>query len=140
MADKLPIKIESEAQNHTELDVSVRGHELKVDETEDLGGKDKAPNPLEYMFTALASCFNITAHLVASERDVEIESLEIDVEGELDLEGFENAESDKRAGFQEVDMNDADESTEEEILEEAEGRCPVSDNLQHETDVKLNME
>lgn len=143
MGDKLPIKIESKAQTHTELDVSVRDHSLKVDEPENFGGKDKAPNPLEYMFTALASCLNVTAHQVAKEKEVEVESLEIDVEGDLDLAGFMGKE-DTRAGFQEVEVDvrietDADEETEREILEEAEGRCPVSDNLQHEADLNLNI-
>ncbi|MCJ7450481.1 MAG: OsmC family protein [Candidatus Nanohaloarchaeota archaeon QJJ-9] len=140
MGDKLPIKIESKAQTHTELDVSVRDHSLKVDEPENFGGKDKAPNPLEYMFTALASCLNVTAHQVAEEHEVEIDSLEIDIEGELDLAGFMG--EDERAGFQEVNVEarietNADEETEQKILEEAEDRCPVSDNIQHKTDLKL---
>ncbi|MFB6175443.1 MAG: OsmC family protein [Candidatus Nanohalobium sp.] len=143
MGDKLPIKIESEAQTHTELDAEVRGHNLKVDEPEDFGGNDKAPNPLEYMFTALASCLNVTAHQVAKEHEVEVESLEIDVEGELDLAGFMG--EDGRAGFQEIEVDTrietgADEATEREILEEAEGRCPVSDNFQNEASLKLNIE
>jgi uncharacterized OsmC-like protein len=142
MGDKLPIKIESEAQTHTELDVEVRGHKLKADEPEDFGGNNKAPNPLEYMFTALASCLNVTAHQVAKEHDVEVESLEIDVEGELDLAGFMGDE-DERAGFQEVNLevrmeSDADEETEKEILREAETRCPVSDDLQHQTGLNLD--
>ena len=142
MADKLPIKIESESQNHTELDVEVRGHSLKVDEPEDFGGNDKAPNPLEYMFTALASCMNVTAHQVAKEHGVQIKSLEIDVEGELDMAGFMG--EDERAGFQEANVEarietDADEETEREIMEEAEGRCPVSDNFQHEAELNLDI-
>jgi uncharacterized OsmC-like protein len=142
MADKLPIKIESEAQNHTELDVEVRGHSLKVDEPDDFGGNDKAPNPLEYMFTALASCMNVTAHQVAKEHSVEIKSLEIDVEGELDMAGFMG--EDERAGFQEANLEarietDADEEIEKELMQEAEGRCPVSDNFQHEADLNLDI-
>lgn len=144
MGDKLPIKIESKAQNHTELDVKVRGHELKVDEPEDFGGNNKAPNPLEYMFTALASCLNVTVHQVAEEHEVEVESLEIEVEGELDLAGFMGEEG-ERAGFQEVNVEarietDADRKMEEEILEEAGGRCPVSDDLQHQTGLNLDIE
>lgn len=144
MANKLPIKIESESQTHTELDVGVRGHSLKVDEPEDFGGNDKAPNPLEYMFTALASCLNITVHKVAEEHGLGIETLEIDVEGEVDLEKFMGEDPEKRAGFQEVDVevsikSDSDRVTEQEILEEAEERCPVSDNLQKQTSLKLEI-
>lgn len=142
MGDKLPIKIESEAQTHTELDIEVRGHKLKADEPEDFGGNDKGPNPLEYMFTALAACLNVTTHQVAKEHEVNVKSLEIDVNGELDLAGFMG--EDERAGFQEVNVDvdivtDSDQEKEHEILEEAEGRCPVSDNLQNETDLDINL-
>lgn len=142
MGDKLPIKIESEAQTHTELDIEVRGHKLKADEPEDFGGNDKGPNPLEYMFTALAACLNVTTHQVAKKHEVNVKSLEIDVNGELDLAGFMG--EDERAGFQEVNVDvdivtDSDQGKEHEILEEAEGRCPVSDNLQNETDLDINL-
>lgn len=141
MADKLPIKIESEARTHTELDITVRGHELKADEPEDFGGNDKGPNPLEYMFTALAACLNVTTHQVAKEHEVNVNSLEINVDGELDLAGFMGDEN-ERAGFEEVNVEveietDSDREKELELLEEAEKRCPVSDNLQNNTDLDL---
>ncbi|MCJ7479069.1 MAG: OsmC family protein [Candidatus Nanohaloarchaeota archaeon QJJ-7] len=144
MSEELQVSIESEAKTHTELDVSVRGHRLKVDEPEDFGGHDRAPNPLEYMFTGLAGCLNVAIHKVAGERDVGVESVEIDVEGDIDLEGFEDPESEKRSGFQDISIyvemdTEADEETEEEILEEAEGRCPVNDNLKHGTDIQVGM-
>lgn len=142
MSNNLPIRIQSKARNHTELDVSVRGHSLKVDEPESFGGNDKGPNPIEYLFAGLAGCLNVTLHQIAEEKDVEVELLKIDVMGNLDTEGFSDSESDKRAGFEEIDVqvemeSSADKETEEEILEEAENRCPVSDNLSHETNLNI---
>ncbi|MFB6192620.1 MAG: OsmC family protein [Candidatus Nanohaloarchaea archaeon] len=144
MSNELHVEIDSEAESHTELEVSVRDHKLTVDEPENFGGKNKGPNPLEYMFTALAGCLNVTTHKVANEKDVEVKELEINVSGGVDLEGFENAESDKRPGFEGIEVDavietDADEETEKAILEEAEGRCPVSDNLQHSTHLTLEI-
>ena len=142
MAQKLPIEIRTESQGHTELDVSVRNHKLKVDEPEDFGGTNKGANPIEYLFAGLAGCLNVTVHQVAKEKGVKIEKLKIDVKGILDLEGFMNKDSDKRSGFQEikveVDMKtDSDEETENKMLEEAEKRCPVSDTIHNETSIKL---
>ena len=142
MGNKLPIEIESEAQNHTELDVKIRGHELKSDEPESLGGEDKGPNPLEYMFTALASCMNVTIHQVAKEDNVEVNSLAIDVGGELDLSGFTG--NGGKAGFEQINVDieiDTPEIEEKEleIINKAEKRCPVSSNLQGDTKIDIEI-
>jgi uncharacterized OsmC-like protein len=142
MSQELSIEVNTESRGHTELEVSVRGHKLKVDEPESFGGSDKGANPLEYLFAGLAGCLNVTIHQVARERKVKIDKLNIDVKGTLDLEGFMNKDSDKRSGFQrinvEVDIKtDSDEETENKILEEAEKRCPVSDTIQEVTSIKL---
>ncbi|MFP4151144.1 MAG: OsmC family protein [Candidatus Aenigmatarchaeota archaeon] len=122
----------------------MRKHEVVVDEPKDFGGNDTGPNPIEYVFTGLAGCLNVTAHQVASERGIEIKELKLKVSGDLDLEGFLDKESDKRAGFEEIEVTvdietDASEDREKEILKEAEERCPVSDNLQHRTGLKLKI-
>ena len=143
MSNKLPIEVESESENHTELDAKVRGHEPVVDEPEKLGGGDKGPNPLEYLFTGLAGCLNITIHRVALQRDVDIEKLDIDVSGSLDMEEFKEGGTGKRAGFEDIEVEigietDSNTQVEKEILEESETRCPVSDNIQNPTNVELN--
>jgi uncharacterized OsmC-like protein len=143
MSNELPIEVESESENHTELDAKVRGHEPVVDEPEKLGGGDKGPNPLEYLFTGLAGCLNITIHRVARQRDVDIEKLDIDVSGSLDMEEFKEGGTGKRAGFEDIGVEigietDSNTQVEKEILEESETRCPVSDNIQNPTNVELN--
>ena len=141
MSDKLPIKVTSESQTSTELNVSVRDHSMTVDEPESFGGNNNGANPLEYMFTALAGCLNVTIHHIASENDVKVNTLEIEVDGELDLGKFKTGKGD-RAGFQDIEADiafetDASEQLEQKIIEEAESRCPVSDNLQNETDLNI---
>ncbi|MDQ1462304.1 MAG: hypothetical protein QOI08_3788, partial [Actinomycetota bacterium] len=44
----------------TEVDLSTRGHTVKVDEPPALGGQDLAANPVEYALISLASCQAIT--------------------------------------------------------------------------------
>lgn len=138
----LPVEIHTESKSHTELDVTARKHTFTIDEPESFGGTDKGANPLEFLFAGLAGCLNVTIHLIAKERDLEIETLKIDVKGTLDLEGFQNKESDKKSGFSEitveVDMKtNADEAIEQEMLKEAEKRCPVSDTIQQGCSLKI---
>lgn len=141
MGDELHIEISSEAESDTKLDVQERGHEAVVDEPSNLGGEDAGPNPLEYMFTGLAGCMNVTIHHVAMEKNVEVESLEINVTGDIDLEKFMTGSGD-RAGFEEIRVEiemetNEDSETEKQLIEEAEERCPVSDNIQNETEITI---
>ena len=142
MGDELHIEVTSEAQTDTKLEVQERGHEAVVDEPSKFGGEDEGPNPLEYMFTGLAGCLNVTIHHVADQEDIEVENLEINVTGDIDLQKFMRGEG-GRAGFQDIDVEieietDTDSETEISLIEKAEERCPVSDNLQHETNVSVN--
>ena len=142
MEDELHIEITSEAETDTKLQVQERGHEAVVDEPSEFGGEDEGPNPLEYMFTGLAGCLNVTIHHIATQKDIEVEELEINVTGDIDLEKFMTGEG-GRAGFKDINVEikietDADSETETSLIKEAEERCPVSDNLQHETSILVN--
>ena len=142
MGDELHVEIKSEAQTDTKLEVEERGHEAVVDEPSQFGGENKGPNPLEYMFTGLAGCINVTIHHIANQNEIKVESLEINVTGDIDLQKFMTGEG-GRAGFQDINVEieietNTDSETEASLIGEAEKRCPVSDNLQHETNVELN--
>jgi putative redox protein len=60
--------------------VQVRGHQLVVDELQDLGGDDSGPDPLELLAVSLASCTAITMEMYASRKGWEIGHVEVDVE------------------------------------------------------------
>jgi uncharacterized OsmC-like protein len=142
MGDELHVEVISEAKTDTKLQVQERGHEAVVDEPSQFGGEDEGPNPLEYMFTGLAGCLNVTIHHIANQKQIEVENLEINVTGDIDLGKFMAGEG-ERAGFQNINAEievetDTDPETEASLIEEAEERCPVSDNLQHETSISVN--
>jgi putative redox protein len=60
--------------------VQVRGHQLIVDELQDLGGDDAGPDPLELLAVSLASCTAITMEMYASRKGWDIGHVEVDVE------------------------------------------------------------
>lgn len=62
--------------------------EIHCGEPPILGGNDNAPNPAEHLLNALAGCITtgIVAH--AALRGIQIEELESEVEGDLDMRGF----------------------------------------------------
>lgn len=59
-----------------------------ADEPAVLAGFDQAANPVEYLLHALAACVTTGMVAHAAVRGIEIESLESQLEGDLDLNGF----------------------------------------------------
>lgn len=143
MAD-LRFRIKAQAERATKTIVKARQFEFAVDEPEDLGGKDEAPNPVEYIMGALAGCLNVMAHVVAGEMKFELKSLKIDIVGDLNPARLFGLSYDERAGFKALEVTlkpeaDVDAETLKTWAEAMENRCPVSDNLKHETPVVVKV-
>ncbi|MFC7204520.1 OsmC family protein [Haloferax namakaokahaiae] len=130
--------VSATAESPMRTRVSTRGFEFVIDEPENFGGTDEGPNPLEYLLGALTGCLTITGHLVAREMGLDVNGLEINVEGDLNPAKFMGASDDARAGYQVVRVEfvadiDADEETIESWIAATEERCPVTDNMNHDT-------
>ena len=103
-----------------------------------------APSPIEYILAGYAGCINAVGTLVASELNLDLKSLKVDVKGEIKVDKFLGKSTLERAGFNKIEVfinADSDASPEEiqNWLTVLESRCPVGDNLKHETPVFLNL-
>ena len=103
-----------------------------------------APSPIEYILAGYAGCINAVGTLVASELNLDLKSLQVDVKGEINVDKFLGKPTLERAGFNKIEVfinADSDASPEEiqNWLTVLESRCPVGDNLKHETPVFLNL-
>ncbi|WP_119821368.1 OsmC family protein [Halalkaliarchaeum desulfuricum] len=101
-------------------------------------------SPLHHLLGAYAACVNSTGSQVARDWDIEIESLEVSVEASYDSRVYLGEDVDARAGFQGFDVTidveaDADRETLEEWLAEIERRCPVSENIENETEIAVTL-
>ncbi|WP_280536581.1 OsmC family protein [Halopenitus sp. POP-27] len=136
--------VDAHGESATRTAVETRGFEFVVDEPEALGGTNDGPNPVEYLLGSWAGCLNVVAHIVADDYDIEIDSLEISLEGDLDPRKLQGVSDDARAGYQEIRVaidaeTDADEERLQAWLEDVEQRCPVGDNLQHATPTEIEL-
>ena len=61
---------------------------MDADEPAILAGNDEGANPVEHLLHALASCLTTSMVAHAAVRGIRIESLESELEGDLDLNGF----------------------------------------------------
>jgi uncharacterized OsmC-like protein len=76
--------------------------ELDADEPTVLAGTDVAPNPVEHLLHALAGCLTSTLVYHAAIRGIQIDELECELEGDLDLRGFLGLAKDVRKGYQNI--------------------------------------
>jgi len=61
---------------------------LNADEPGVLAGGDQAANPVEHLLNALAGCVTTSMVAHAAVRGIEIDELESELEGDIDLRGF----------------------------------------------------
>jgi uncharacterized OsmC-like protein len=118
-----------------------RSFELVVDEPEMLGGEDSAANPVEYLLAGYAGCLNVVFGIVAKELKLEIKSLDINIDGDINPEKFLGISDNERTGFKSINVNielrtNADKATEALLIEKVKSRCPVNDNLANPTPIQ----
>ena len=61
---------------------------IDIDEPCELGGANRFPNPQEHLIAALNACMTVGYVAQCAIRGIELESLEIETMGDIDLRGF----------------------------------------------------
>jgi uncharacterized OsmC-like protein len=116
----------------TEVDIRTGAHSFKVDEPPALGGADVAANPVQYALASLGSCQAITYRIWATHLGIELDSVTVRVEGDLDLRGFFGTDDSVRPGFTAVRVEVAvtgpeTEARYAELAAAVDEHCPVLD-------------
>jgi len=136
----LNFNVNGVSKSATKLESKARSFSITIDEPEDLGGKDEGPNPVEYILAGYAGCLNVVLNLVAKEKGIQINSLKLDVSGDLNPSKLFGGSED-RAGFRGINVNiEIDSPAKKEELEvlllEAKSRCPVNDTIANPTPIQ----
>jgi uncharacterized OsmC-like protein len=136
--------VSATSESETKTVVEARNFEFVVDEPPALGGTDEGPNPVEYLIGAWAGCLNVVVHTVSEERGIDVQNVDVEIEGDLDPRKFLGADDDVRAGYQDLRVridveSDADDEALETLAAAVEERCPVGDNVANPTptDVRI---
>jgi uncharacterized OsmC-like protein len=122
-----------------------REFSLEADEPEVLLGNDHGPNATEALLHALGTCLNATFMYHAAYQGVKVDELEIDLEGDLDLQGLLRISRDVRNGFDNIRVtfrvkSDAPREKIEELCQLAQQHSPVFDMLTNPTPVTARLE
>ncbi|MCK5528764.1 MAG: OsmC family protein [Kiritimatiellae bacterium] len=108
-------------------------HTTRIDEPESLGGENTGPNPVELILSGLGGCLVVLVNAFAPAHNVEITDVQVEVNGDLDPDGF-LGKSDVRPGFSEIRYElkiDSPSSPENiaALTEHVLKVCPVKDTL-----------
>jgi uncharacterized OsmC-like protein len=140
----LEVRIEAKSAGKTRTIAKARDFEIILDEPEEMGGFNSAPNPVEYLLAGLAGCLNVMGHLVAGEMGFELRNLNIEISGILDPAKAFGESDEQRAGCKSIVVTmipecDVGDGVLQEWLHTVDSRCPVSDNIQNRSPLKCEL-
>lgn len=115
---------------------------LDADEPEVLAGTDKGANPVEHLLNALAACMTTTLVYHAALRNIRLEEVESELEGDIDIRGFLGLARDVRNGYEGIRVKFRVKTDEENIdrLKALSKMSPVFDVTTHGTRVDVEIE
>jgi uncharacterized OsmC-like protein len=120
----------------------LRTFELDADEPPILAGEDLGANPVEHLLNALSACLTTTLIYHAAIRDIKIDELESNLEGDIDLRGFLGLSKEARKGYENIRVNFKVKTDEKNIekLKALSKLSPVFDVTSHGTKVDVQIE
>lgn len=113
-----------------------------ADEPPILAGGDEGANPVEYLLSALAACVTTSMVAHAAVRGIHIDSLESELEGDIDINGFLGLSRNTPKGYTDIRIRfrvqtDANNL---EQLKELSSFSPVLNTLTQGTSVGIEIE
>ncbi len=121
-------------------------HRLTGDEPEVLLGRDSGPNAVELVLAALGFCYSVGFVYNAAALGYELEDVEYEVEGDLDLRNFVGIQEGPRPGFTEIRVTGRARATNasreelEKLCQYVQDTSPVKDILANPVPVKTTLE
>jgi uncharacterized OsmC-like protein len=114
---------------------------MHADEPAVLLGEDNGANPVEFVLAGLSGCMTTTLAYHAAGRGLDIDSIESQFEGDIDLQGLLDLDPDVRPGYREIRVKfkvkgNLDEATVQELVR----KSPVYDTLANPVKIKIEVE
>ncbi len=125
--------------------IKIRGFTLECDEPPALLGSNTAANPVEMVLAALGSCLAVGFSYGAAIQGIDLESMELEVSGDLDLQGFLGISKDVRPGYQNIQVtcrlkSSAPREKIKELFEHVIDTSPVTDIIRNPVPLTISLE
>lgn len=126
------------------VDAKSGKHHVIIDQPENMGGKDEGATPMDYLLFTLGSCLGTVAAIAARQEKIDLHGFSVEMEGKYETDYLLGKTKEGRAGFPEIRVwvdIDADLTVAEKkaFLEVVESRCPITDNLLHNTRIDFQV-
>jgi uncharacterized OsmC-like protein len=126
--------------NNSQFVVKTLNTDLKINQNESHAGQ--LPNPFEYILAGFAGCINALGQLIAAEQNIILDSLQVEIIGDLNTDKYEGKPTENRAGFNKIEITLKPTTSTPlaqlmQWLKEIQARSPVYDNLVNSTPVDL---
>ena len=117
---------------------------MRADEPPVLLSGDQAANPVEHLLHALAACVTTSMVYHAAAKNIPLEGVESELDGELDLQGFLGLKPDVRRGFKKINVNvrlvgDLSEEQKREVIGMGPEFSPVFDMVTNSVPVSVKL-
>lgn len=141
---RIAVHASGRAHGSVATQVQTGAHRFVIDEPAALAGDDVAPSPVEYALGALIGCQVVVYRLYAARLDLDIDDIQIDVIGDIDVRGLFGLDEDVRPGFGAIELEVRITGPErperyQELVDAVGLHCPVLDLFRHETPVKSTL-
>lgn len=127
-------KSTTKLQEGLQIEVTSGKHKFILDEPPQLGGTDTGMNPVEALLGSMGACMCIVAKSFAKMHKIDLQDLKIELEGDLDPDGFMGKNKEAKIGFSKIRIKIyiKSNSSEEDInsfVRFIEKTCPVCDTI-----------
>lgn len=141
---QLTYPVQGQGEGSVASRITAGKHVFFVDEPGALAGDDIAASPVEVALGALISCQIVVYRLYAQNLGIEVDSISVRAEGDLDVQGLFGFDESVRPGFSAVRLKIAvtgpeDAERYEELHRVVDARCPVLDLFANPTPVTVEL-
>ena len=141
---RLTCRVSGAGERSVASRITAGKHVFLVDEPAGLAGDDSAASPVEIALGGLIACQVVVYRLYAHTLGITVDTLSIDAEGDIDVQGLFGIDDSVRPGFSAIRLNvtvAGPETAEryEELQLAVDAHCPVLDLFTHATPVTVTL-
>ncbi len=127
-------KSTAQLKDGMQVELSARNHKIIMDEPKELGGTDTGMNPVEGLLASLGACKCIVARAFAKYHHIDLQDFRLEVEGDLDPDGFMGKSPDAKIGFSAIRTkvfikSSSSKEDIEKFVDFIDRTCPVADTI-----------
>ncbi len=127
--------VETEQIDNLHVKNKIEGFQLECDEGEELGGSNKAPNPMQMLISSLATCSLLSVVMFFTVMKLNVEHVKLELSAKFDMRGIINPKNREPPGLNDFHFKwfiktEVPLSKIKKIIKRAEKMCPIRGTIE----------